>query len=224
MRFTGRVLAAGLLLAGALAVACGGRSRSPLTPPPPLLQPSVASLSPITGATTGGASLKIVGTGFHHETIVLFDGIPVAARFDTRDKALTTIFIEAPSHAAGPVDVVVANPDGSSTRVNAGYTYVPAGSFNANRAWSGASFDGSDRVLAVTIENDRVLDATCFGATGEIVRLEFPEPIHVVESEFSFVSPDGVALSGRMVAPDEMIGTMNVSPCTAMSWRSYPAQ
>jgi hypothetical protein len=224
--FSGRVLAAGLLLPVALAVACGRPSTSPLTPgplPSHPLQPSVTSLSPITGATGGGASVTIVGSGFHRETIVLFDGVPVGGRFDTRDQALTRMYLQAPSHAPGPVDVVVANPDGASTRISAGYTYVPAGSFNANGAWYGGAFDGSDRGLAFTIENNAVRGVTCFGATGE-TRLEFPEPIRVVESEFSFVTSDGVVLSGRMVAPDEMIGTMNLSPCTAMSWRGSPAQ
>ena len=168
--------------------------------------------------------MTIVGDGFERDTIVTVGGIRVSIRIATPDGARTTMLLETPAHPAGAVEIVVANPDGGSVRVADGFTYVPASSFDPNHAWTAASRDGSDRTLAFTIENDTVVSATCFGAADEIVRLLLPAPIPVKNSEFSFASPEGAALSGRMVAPGEMIGTMNLAPCTLMSWWSYPLE
>jgi hypothetical protein len=166
--------------------------------------------------------MTIVGDGFEQDTIVTIGGIRASIRFATPATERTKMLLETPAHPAGSVEIVVANPDGASVRAADGFTYVPASSFDPNYAWSAASRDGSDRTLAFTIENNKVISATCFGATGETVRLSLPAPIPVDNSEFSFESSDGSALSGRMVAPGEMIGTMNIAPCTFMSWRSYP--
>lgn len=81
--------------------------------------------------------------------------------------------------------------------------------------------DASSRV-AFTIENNKLVSAICFGASGEIVQVALAAAVPVVDSEFSFSFADGSGMSGRMVAATEMVGSMNVGPCTDMTWRTYP--
>ena len=99
---------------------------------PPNAAPDVTDVLPSVGATGGGATTKIVGTGFRPGMVAMFDGIKVSGRFDSRDTSFTTFYTETPAHAVGTVDLVVINPDGKSHRVEAGYTYAPTDSFDPN--------------------------------------------------------------------------------------------
>jgi hypothetical protein len=88
--------------------------------------PSITSISPASGPSTGGTGFIITGTGFQNGVTVTVGGLPVPA---LTLQGSTTITTTAPAHATGdqaslPVDVVVTNPDGqSATRTN-GFTYV----------------------------------------------------------------------------------------------------
>lgn len=86
------------------------------TPPPP---PTLTSVSPATGITTGGTSVTLTGTGFTGATGVTFDGL--AASFTVNSP--TQISATTPAHAAGAVSVVVTTPNGFNP-VNSLFTYV----------------------------------------------------------------------------------------------------
>ena len=73
--------------------------------------PTVSSLTPGAGTTAGGTSVVIAGTDLTDATAVTFGG--VAATSFTVDSA-TQITAEAPAHAAGPVNVLVTAPGGTS--------------------------------------------------------------------------------------------------------------
>ncbi|MGO9601160.1 MAG: IPT/TIG domain-containing protein [Isosphaeraceae bacterium] len=73
--------------------------------------PSVASVDPISGLTTGGESVTITGSNFTGATGVSFEGIASSTFTVNSDTSITAI---APAESAGTVDVTVVTPNGSS--------------------------------------------------------------------------------------------------------------
>lgn len=85
--------------------------------------PTITSVNPSSGPVSGGNSVTITGTNLTGTTGVTFGGTP-ATSFTFI--SATSITATSPSHAAGPVDVVVTTPGGSSaTSANSKYTYTP---------------------------------------------------------------------------------------------------
>jgi hypothetical protein len=83
--------------------------------------PTITSLTPTSGSTSGGTAVTITGTGYSTTQSVTFGGTtaPFAVVSDTTLAAVT------PAGTAGPVDVTVTNTAGSATAAD-GYTYVAA--------------------------------------------------------------------------------------------------
>jgi uncharacterized delta-60 repeat protein len=96
--------------------------------------PEVDFLSPATGLTTGGTSVTIYGINFLGASSVTFGGTE-ATIVSVTD---TEITVTSPAHAAGPVNVVVTTPGGSSTDVPT-FTYIaPLSALDTWRsAWYG---------------------------------------------------------------------------------------
>ena len=84
---------------------------------------TLTSMSPSSGPTIGGDYIHVFGLGFQSGATVLLDGVAAPV---TR-VAPTTIDARTLAHAAGPVDVVVTNPDGQAGTLKAAYTF---GSFS----------------------------------------------------------------------------------------------
>ena len=86
-----------------LALATSACSESPKFPSAPSAlaraAPSTSEVVPDVGSTAGGASVKIVGTGFMPGMVVTFDDIKGAGRSDTRDTL--SLYAEAPPHRLG---------------------------------------------------------------------------------------------------------------------------
>ncbi|MEA9355233.1 IPT/TIG domain-containing protein [Bacteriovorax sp. PP10] len=85
------------------------------------VRPSITNLTPSTGPIAGGTSVTITGTGFVAGATVTFGGnqcsVPIAT-------SSTSITCTTPSFPAGPVDVIVTNPDNQiSTAIT--FTYLP---------------------------------------------------------------------------------------------------
>lgn len=80
---------------------------------------ALASLTPVSGSTTGGTVLTLTGTGFTSATGVTVGGV---AATDVVVVSDTTITATAPVHAAGLVAVAVTNGATTSTKANA-FTY-----------------------------------------------------------------------------------------------------
>jgi subtilisin family serine protease len=102
--------------------------------------PSVTSLSPAAGRAAGGTQVTVTGSGFTGATAVKF-GATAATSFSVQSD--TQILATAPAHAAGPVNVKVTNPAGTST-TNPGtaFTYRPANdNLGSARAVVGGTFD-----------------------------------------------------------------------------------
>jgi len=84
--------------------------------------PTVTSVTPNTGPTTGGTAVTIKGTNFVAPATVSFGGEPATGVVVVN---LTTITAVTPSNSPGPVDVVVTTVCGSGT-LPGGFTYVAA--------------------------------------------------------------------------------------------------
>src|SRR5688500_3388694 len=152
-----------LLITGALAgcSAYPGPPTGPSPSPSPQSAPAIMEVAPSTGTVGGGASVKIVGTGFAPGMSAAFDGVKAGGRFDTRDTSFSTLYTEAPAHAPGTVDVTVTNPDGGSARLTAGYTYAPPHSFDVNGTWGGYSLNGEDTWVEFEIRDRKLVSASC---------------------------------------------------------------
>jgi hypothetical protein len=215
----GRLFAASLLTVGGVA-GCG---REPTAPTPPEARnaaPTILSITPSIGSTGGGASIKITGAGLLPGIRVAFGATNIAAWFDTYSGG---VFVTTPSHAPGSVDVVVTNVDGQNAVAIGAYTFAAPESFDVNGNWRGASLAGdSDEPFTFTVVNGAVVSMTC--STSELVRLSPPAPI--TDGEFLFREEDGVGISGRILAPTEAVGVVNVGPlangrpCFGAGWHA----
>lgn len=86
--------------------------------------PSIASVSPSSGSTTGGTGVTISGSNFLSGAGVTFGG---TAASGVTVASSTQIQATVPAHAAGAVDVTVTNPGGLSATLHNGFTYVTGG-------------------------------------------------------------------------------------------------
>jgi hypothetical protein len=85
--------------------------------------PTVTSVTPSTGPTTGGNTVTIAGTGFTGATSVTFGGVPATSFIVVNDTTITSV---VPSGStAGAVSVIVTTTIGSNA-ANALYSYVIA--------------------------------------------------------------------------------------------------
>jgi len=83
--------------------------------------PTIASISPGAGPTSGGSMVTITGTGFAPGATVSLGG---AAATSVNVASSTSITATTAAHAAGAVNVVVTNPDAQSATLTSGYTYT----------------------------------------------------------------------------------------------------
>lgn len=74
--------------------------------------PTITSMTPQIGPTTGGTLVAIYGTNFVGITMVTFDGVPLVSYSVVGSSQINAI---TNSHAAGAIDVVVANSGGSGS-------------------------------------------------------------------------------------------------------------
>ena len=121
--------------------------------------PTLSSISPTSGATSGGTSVVITGTNLTDATIVSF-GVTNATSY-TVDSA-TQITAITPSGSAGGVDVSVTTVGGTATDSSA-YTYVTAPTVTSVAPTSGSTAGGE----TVTITGTGFNNATqvVFGGT-----------------------------------------------------------
>ena len=89
-----------------------------------LLPPTVTSLAPLSGPTSGGTSVTITGTRFTNVNAVTFDGIPATSFTVHSPTQITAI---TPPHARGRVDVRITARGWVSTNTSKdNYTYGAA--------------------------------------------------------------------------------------------------
>ena len=172
--------------------------------------PVITLLSPDAGSTGGSTPLKIIGSGFQPGAVVFMDGIAIGAFvLDSR-----SIYACAPPHDAGPVDVVVVNPDGLSDWLAKAYTFVPPQNFDFNGDWIGVAGAEHQMEVRFTVQNDQLVCVSC-GSSGEVT---FSPPPRVKGGEFSGLRTDGVGMTARIVSASEAVGTINIEPYPYTNW------
>jgi PKD repeat protein len=92
----------------------------PVTNPPPAPAPTVISIAPNFGSTSGGTSVTLAGTNFQPGATVRFGGVPATSVNVLNSLALTAT---TPAHAAGTVQISVTNPDNQSATLNNAFTF-----------------------------------------------------------------------------------------------------
>ncbi|HKK92073.1 MAG TPA: IPT/TIG domain-containing protein, partial [Longimicrobiales bacterium] len=109
--------------------------------------PTVTSITPSNGPTSGGTSVTITGTGF-----VSGAGVTVGGRAATgvRVNSSTSITATTPIRPAGPADVVVTNPDGQSDTLRDGFTYDPGPTVTSITPSGGNTAGGTPVTIAGT--------------------------------------------------------------------------
>ncbi|MFI2279871.1 beta strand repeat-containing protein [Nocardia beijingensis] len=119
--------------------------------------PTITSLSPTSGPTTGGTSVTITGTGFGGPTTVRFGNTATTFTLDSP----TQITAIAPAGSVGTVQVTVSNSSGTSNGV--AYTYVPVPALNSITPNQGSTAGGT----TVTLNGSGFTGATAvsFGST-----------------------------------------------------------
>jgi hypothetical protein len=81
-------------------------------PPPPPPTPTVVSVSPASGSTAGGTPVTVAGTNLAGASAVSFGSL--AGTNVAVNATGTSLTVTSPPESAGPVDVTVTTPDGTS--------------------------------------------------------------------------------------------------------------
>jgi hypothetical protein len=85
--------------------------------------PTIASISPASGTTSGGDTITITGNGFDGVSSVVFGTVPATTFTEVSDQTITAT---TPASALGTVDVQVMTPGGTSVPgASDQFTYTP---------------------------------------------------------------------------------------------------
>jgi len=140
--------------------------------------PTITSLAPDSGPTAGGTLVTITGTDLGDASSVTVDGASVAFS----QVSGTQVTFTTAAHAAGPVEVRITTPGGTSGPMT--FTYVPAPAITALTPDEGPASGGTP----VTIDGTDLAGATAVTIDGASVpfsqvsgtQLGFTTPPHAV--------------------------------------------
>lgn len=124
--------------------------------------PSVSSLSPSTGPTSGGQTVTASGANLTGVTAVTFGGTAATIVGSTA----STVTVTTPARAAGAASVVVTTPNGSATSPSS-YTYLAAPTAAGVSPASGATTGGQSVVITGT--NLSGATSVTFGGTAAAI-------------------------------------------------------
>ncbi len=112
-----------------------------------VIAPTLTTVGPPQGPTTGGQSVTLTGTGFRTGMQVRFDGV-LAALVSVAPGG-TSATVTTPPHGAALVGVSVTTPGGTSTLGNS-YTYVAAPALDSISPTDGPAAGGTTVTLTGT--------------------------------------------------------------------------
>ena len=168
----------------------------------------VTAISPTIGSTAGGTSVTITGTDFHPAATVTMGGAE-AKPFVYQG----SIYLTAPAHGPGVVDVVVTNPGSEPYTLAGAYTYAFPASFDFNGTWDGDAGSDWELPLQFTVENNLVTSVRCGGSDP----VHVTTPVEVRDGAFTFSSA-GRSMTGAIVAPSRARGTIDIGACRQVPW------
>jgi hypothetical protein len=110
--------------------------------------PVVKSTSPNSGVTLGGAQVTLTGTGFTNSSAVTFGTVPATSFTVNSDTSITAT---APAQSAGPIDVTVTTPEGTSAATAFDqFTYIPAPEITGVSPAAGPAAGGNTVIITGT--------------------------------------------------------------------------
>ncbi|WP_158292613.1 IPT/TIG domain-containing protein [Serinibacter arcticus] len=142
--------------------------------------PTADSLSPVAGPTAGGTSVTVVGENFTPDSVVTIDGVEVPATVNDEG---TEVTFTTPEHAAGPVDVVVTTPGGSTEPLV--FTYVDAPTADSLSPVAGPTAGGT----SVTVVGENFTPDSVVTIDG----VEVPATVNDDGTELTFTTPEHAA-------------------------------
>jgi hypothetical protein len=92
-----------------------------------LTEPVIESILPLGGSIAGGFKITIIGRNFSQETKVNFGQTEIKNISVIGDQVIT---FTAPPHLPGPIDISALNPDGQSSVLIKGFTYLSPFSYS----------------------------------------------------------------------------------------------
>jgi len=175
--------------------------------------PVLNTLSSSTGATVGGQSVTLSGTGFQSGAWVMFGGVESPSVTFTNS---TTVVATTPAGTVGTVDVAIMNPDGQSTRLDDAFSYTGSAVMQALVPTAGQISGGSTIFLAgANLSSDTTVliggtEATVLAAGSTYMKLRTPahaegtvdivlqnagSPDTTVTDAFTYVTTDDPTIS-----------------------------
>jgi hypothetical protein len=124
-----------------------------------------------------------------------------------------SIYLTAPAHGPGVVDVVVTNPGTEPYTLAGAYTYALPASFDFNGTWDGDAGSDWEFPLQFTVENNLVTSVQCGGSDP----VTFTKSVEVRDGAFAF-SEAGRSMTGAIVAPSRGRGTIDIGSCRRVPW------
>src|SRR5262249_2282266 len=109
--------------------------------------PTLSSIDPNSGSTTGNTSVTLTGTNFNGGATVSFGGTPATGVTVVSN---TSIIVTTPAHASGVVDIVLTNLDGQSATLAGGFTYYAPTSLSSVTPSSGSTLGNTSVTLSGT--------------------------------------------------------------------------
>ena len=181
--------------------------------------PTVTAIAPPTGPTKGGTVVTITGTGL---------GLASGVRFGTTwagytRVSATTVRATAPAHAAGPVDIRITTPGGTSPASTAGrFTYGAPPAITQLSTDAGPLAGGT--VLTITGTHLEDVASVRFGSTaGRNLVLVSPTTLRVTTPAHVAGSVPVRAINANGTSPDVPAATFTYEPAPRLTALSVPA-
>ena len=122
--------------------------------------PTIATISPNTGTTTGGYSVTVTGANLTTASAVMFDSVPATSVFVVDANSVNAT---VPAHAVGAAQVTVVTAGGTSNALPFTYTLPPAPAITSLSPVSGTTAGGT--VVTITGTNLLGTTAVSFGGS-----------------------------------------------------------
>ncbi len=154
----------------------------------PAAAPVIDAVEPVSGPAGGGTVVTLTGSGFQDGATVTFGGTGAAV---VQWLSSTTLEVTTPAHDAGPVDLVVTNPDGQWASVAEAFSFAAPPVVTAVHPDAGPVFGGT----TVTITGTGFRD----GATVTFDGTEAWDPVVVSATAITCITPGQTV--GAVVRP-----------------------
>ena len=115
--------------------------------PPVAVVPTLTSISPASGPSTGGTTITLAGTNFVSGATVLVNGVPATG---VTFVSATQVRATTPAGSAGARTVQVTNPSGQSASLAGAFTYVGGPGLSSVSPTSGPTAGGTTITIAGT--------------------------------------------------------------------------